>query len=261
MNPALTVRNGPVLEVTINRPKANAIDSHTSRFLGDIFNDFDADDNLRVAILTGAGDRFFSAGWDLKAAASHGESEESDHGPNGFGGITEFWSLKKPVIAAVNGYAVGGGAEIMLACDLIIASETSMIFFPETGVGNMADSGGVQRLPRRLPYHVAMDLLYTGRRMSAAEAANWGLVNHVVKPEDVMDKAREIADTIANSAPLSVQAIKQVVNGIDGMSVWQGFEAVWERRFPAYVKMLESEDHEEGPRAFSEKRPPVWKGR
>lgn len=259
-DPVKTERRGHIIEVTLDRPPANAIDAATSIRMGEVFCDFRDDDDLRVAILASAGDRIFSAGWDLKAAAG-GEHERMDYGAGGFGGITELWDLTKPVIAAVNGLAVGGGCEVMLAADLIVASEGAEFWFPETRLGNVPDAGGVQRLPRRLPRNVAMEMLLTGRRMGAEEAHEWGFVNWVVPPEQVLAKAREVAEGLARNAPLSMQAIKQVVRGIEGLSMRDAFEAVQEGRFPAYERMLVSEDHAEGPRAFTEQRDPDFKGR
>ncbi len=252
-------RRGPVLEVTLDRPKANAIDVATSRDMGAAFVAFRDDPTLRVAIVTGAGGKFFSAGWDLKAAAE-GEHERMDYGPGGFAGLTELWDLNKPVIAAVNGMAVGGGAELALACDLILAAEHVEFMLPETSLGNMADAGGVQRLPRRLPYHIAMDLLLTGRRMDAREANGFGLVNAILPGDRLMSRAREMADHLANCAPLSLQAIKEVVRGIETLSVREAFEAIRDGRFPTYERMLASADHTEGPQAFAEKRKPVFRG-
>ncbi len=228
-------RRGQVAEITLDRPKANAIDALTSRALGEAFLAFRDDDELRVAIITGGGERIFSAGWDLRAAAEHGEDESTDYGRGGF--------------------------ELALACDLIFAAEHAEFFLSETRIGVLADAGGVQRLPRRLPYFIAMEMLLTGRRMSAAEAAGYGLVNAVVPGAEVMAKARELADTIAAGAPLAVQAIKEVVRGIEAASVEDAFAAVKRRSFPVYARMLTSEDHEEGPRAFAEKREPNFKGR
>ena len=259
-DPVKTERRGRVLEVILDRPPANAIDVATSVRMGEVFCDFRDDDDLWVAILTGGGERIFSAGWDLKAAAG-GEHERMDYGAGGFGGITELWDLTKPVIAAVNGLAVGGGCELMLAADLVVASEKAEFWFPEARLGNMADAGAVQRLPRKLPPNVAMELLLTGRRMEAAEAHEWGLVNWVVAPDQVLPKAREVADDLARSAPLSLRAIKEVVLGIEGMSVRDAFRVLREGRFPAYQRMLLSEDHAEGPRAFTQKREPNFTGR
>lgn len=256
-----TTINGHVLEVTLNRPKANAIDAATSIALGEVFAGFRDDDNLRVAILTGAGDRIFSAGWDLKAAAGQGESEDTWQGVGGFAGLTEVFDLDKPVIAAVNGTAVGGGFELALACDIIVAAESADFFLPETAIGVVADAGGVQRLPRRLPYFIAMDLLLTGRRMPASEAAHYGLVNYVVPGDRLMERAREIAQVVADGAPLSVRAIKEMVRGMEGMTVEQAMRATRAKAFPVYARLLTSEDHLEGPRAFAEKRKPDWKGR
>lgn len=252
--------DGHVLLITIDRPKANAIDVATSRELTAAFDRLAGDPELRVAVLTGGGERFFSAGMDLRSAAQ-GENELADFGPGGFAGIWRMLELDKPVVAAVNGMAVGGGFELVLASDLIVATERAEFFFPEARVGNVADAGGVQRLPRRVPHHVAMDLLLTGRRMGAAEALHHGLVNRVVE-RDVVAAALEVARVVAAGAPLSVQATKQVVRGLSGLSDAEAMRALrQERRFPAYVAMLASEDFVEGPRAFSENRDPVWKGR
>ena len=171
-DPVLVERDAPILVVTLDRPKANAIDAATSQALGRVFADFRDDDELMVAVITGGGGKFFSAGWDLKAAAA-GEPADADFGPGGFAGLTELWDLNKPVIAAINGITVGGGFELALACDLIVAAEHVEFWFPETFHGIMADAGGVQRLPKRVPRHIAMELLLTGRRMGAAEAARY----------------------------------------------------------------------------------------
>ena len=260
-SPLHVTRTDGVLEVVLDRPKANAIDAETSREMGRVFVEFRDDPELRVAILTGAGDRIFSAGWDLKAAAEGSLSEDSDYGPGGFAGLTELFDLDKPVIAAVNGLAIGGGFELAMASDLIVAAEHAAFALPETKLGVAADAGGLQRLPRQLPYRVALELLLLGRRMPASEALHHGLINAVVPADQVMATARGWARTIVEGAPLSVRAIKEVVRESETLSVAEAFRAIRERRFPTHAAMLRSEDHVEGPRAFAEKRAPVWKGR
>ena len=255
-----SARRGAVLEITIDRPKANAIDAATSRDLNAELIAFRDDPELRVAILTGAGERFFSAGWDLKAAAA-GAEQGADHGPGGFAGLTERFDLDKPVIAAINGMAVGGGFELALACDLMVAAEHAEFFLPEVSIGMIADSGGNLRLQRRIPRAVAMEMLLTGRRMDAAEALRWGLVNAVVPGPEVMGEARALAGKIAAAAPLAVAAAKEVVEATDRLSIAEAFAALQSGRLTAYDKMRASEDFLEGPRAFADKRPPVWRGR
>lgn len=251
-------RRGTVLEVTLDRPKANAIDAATSRRMGELFAEFRDDPELRVAVLTGAGDRFFCAGWDLKAAAEGGESYESDFGAGGFGGFPELPGLDKPVIAAVNGLAVGGGFEIVLGADLVVAAEHAQFALAEVRVGVLPDAGIVE-LPRRLPRVIAHELLLTGRRMSAAEAAGYGLVNAVVPGDALLDKARELAAEVVAGAPLAVAAIKDLLRRTEALSAADAFALM--RSSASYQRVLESEDAQEGPRAFAEKRPPVWKGR
>jgi crotonobetainyl-CoA hydratase len=253
------VRHGAIYQVTLDRPKANAIDAATSRALYVAFRAFQDDSEARVAILTGAGDRFFSAGWDLKAAAAGEASEE--HGPGGFAGITEFFDLDKPVIGAVNGLALGGGFELALACDLVVASQGAAFALPETGLGFVAPAGGVQRLPRRVPPAIAMELLLTGRRVEPEEALRLGLVNQVVPLGSLMSAARELATTIAAKAPLATRATKALTRAGEGLSVQEMFAAMRSGRVAAYDAMLASEDAREGPRAFVEERPPVWTGR
>lgn len=250
-----------VLEITLDRPKANAIDAATSQALGAAFRRLRDDDALRVAIVTGAGERFFSAGWDLKAAAAGEESIDMDYGAGGFAGLTELFDLDKPVIAALNGLAVGGGFELALAADLIVAAEHAEVFLPEATIGIIPDSGGVLRLPRALPRAVALEMLYTGRRMGAAEAAHWGLFNAVVPAAELMPKARELAARIAESAPLAVAAIKEVVGATEHLDLPQAYALLRAGRLRRYGQMRRSEDALEGPRAFAQKRPPVWKGR
>jgi len=249
-----------VLVVTLDRPKANAIDVATSHALYDAFQRLQDDPSLRVAVLTGAGDRFFSAGWDLKAAAT-GEAVDADHGPGGFGGLTELFGRTKPVIAAVNGLALGGGLELALAADLIVVADHAELALPEVRLGIVADSGGLLRLPRRLPDVVARELLLTGRRMSAAEAGRWGLVNRVVAREDLMTSALALARDVCAGAPLAVAAIQEVLATTASLDVRDGFRRLRSGELPSYELMLHSEDAVEGPRAFAEKRAPRWRGR
>ena len=247
-----------ILTLTIDRPPANAIDGATSRELGAAFIAFRDDPALRVAIVTGAGERFFSAGWDLKAAA---DGDPEDYGDGGFAGLTERFDLDKPVIAAVNGYAAGGGFELALACDLIVASRTATFMLPEVHLGFVPDAGGVLRLPSRMPRAIAMELLLTGRRMDAEEAMRWGVVNRVTEPGDLLDEARELAVRIAAAAPLATRAVKAIVSATEGRSIENGYRVLRDGSIPAYDRVLASEDAEEGPRAFAEGRDPVWKGR
>ena len=183
-----------------------------------------------------------------------------DYGQGGFGGITELFDLDKPVIAALNGLAAGGGFEIALAADLIVAAEHVEVFLPEVGLGITADAGGMLRLPKKLPRNIAMEMLLTGRRMGAAEALSHGLFNAVVPAADLMTKARELADAIAANAPLSLRAVKEVTRATEELGVREGYELLRSGALGVYSQMLQSEDAKEGPRAFAEKREPQWKG-
>jgi crotonobetainyl-CoA hydratase len=258
--PVQTEVEGQTLVVTLDRPKANAIDVATSRALYAAFDRLRQDPGLRVGILTGAGDRIFSAGWDLKAAAA-GEGVDADHGPGGFAGITEFLDIGKPVIAAVNGLAFGGGFELVLAADLVVAAEHAEFALTEVTLGIVPDAGGMLRLPARLPRAIAVEYLLTGRRMTAAEAARWGLVNRVVPAAEVMTAARELADAICASAPLAVAAVLEIMRETEGAGVAAGYAAQRGDGLPAYRAMLASQDAQEGARAFTERRKPVWRGR
>lgn len=259
-------RRGAVMEITLNRPKVNAIDRATSVALGNAFCELRDDPDLRVGIVTAAGDKAFSAGWDLKAAAS-GEDEEvglwwhTDYGPGSFAGITELWDLNKPVIAAVNGLAIGGGLELAIACDLIVCADHAYFALPEVPLGIVPDSGGLQRVPKRLPYNVAMEMLLLGRRMEVDEAMHYGMINRVVPKDQLMPTVREWADTIAAGAPLAVQAIKEILRETESMSVKETFAYMREAEFENFPKVLQSEDAKEGVAAFAEKRQAQFRGK
>ncbi len=252
-------RDGAILEVVLDRPKANAIDSATSRRLGDVFAAFRDDAGLRVAIVTGGGEKFFSAGWDLKSAAE-GERPDTDYGVGGFGGLQELPGLDKPVIAALNGMAVGGGFELALSCDLILAAEHVRFALPEIAAGTLADAATI-KLPRRIPYHVAMDLLLTGRWMDAAEAKGWGLVNEILSAERLLPRAREIARLLADGPPLVFAAIKETLRRTEGLPFQASLDLVTKKQLPTVKRLYKSDDQLEGARAFAEKRKPVWRGR
>jgi crotonobetainyl-CoA hydratase len=258
-DPLRIERRGPVLEVTIDRPKANAIDAATSRRMGDVFASFRDDPDLRCAILTGAGDKFFCAGWDLKAAAQ-GEAPDSDYGVGGFGGLQELPRLNKPVIAAVNGLAFGGGFEIMISADIIVAAEHATFALPEINSGTLADAATI-KLPRLIPYHVAMELLFTGRRIDAEEAHRWGIVNDIVPAPQLMERARERAQLLAEGPPLVYAAIKETVRETMHLPLQHAFDLVTKRKLATVDRLYSSDDQLEGARAFAEKRRPVWKGR
>lgn len=253
----LVEADGPILTLTINRPAVlNALHPPAHAALADGFDRFAADPDLRVAILTGTGDRAFCVGTDLKARAVTGRD---DHPPTGFGGITKRFDLNKPVIAAVNGAAIGGGVELMLACDIVVAAETASFSLPEPKIGLAATGGaGIQRLVRQIPLKQAMDLLLTGRRIDIVEAHAMGLVNTVVPADQLMMAALERAKQISEGAPLAIEAVKQVAaHSLDAANLLAAVTA----SYSALDRMLSSEDAREGPQAFAEKRKPVWKGR
>jgi crotonobetainyl-CoA hydratase len=252
-------RRAAVLIITLDRPKANAIDVATSLELYAAFKTLNDDPALRVGIITGTG-RFFSAGWDL-GAANDGEAVDADHGPGGFAGLTEYFSLTKPVIAAVNGLAVGGGFELALAADLIVASTAARFWLPEAQLGMLPDSGGLLRLPKTIPARLAREMILTGRRLEADEALALNLVNRVVEPEALLDSAMELAEAIARSAPLAVTAARDILRATEGVEVEQGYTLMRSGAIPSYRAMLDSDDVLEGPRAFAEGRAPEWKGR
>ncbi len=250
-------RDGRVLIVTIDRPEVmNSLHPPANEELTAAFDDFEADPELWVAIVTGAGERAFSAGNDLKyTARADGKLPVPE---KGFGGLTARFDLVKPVIAAVNGVALGGGFEIALACDLLVASENASFALPEPRVGLAALAGGMHRLPRQIPLKQAMGMLLTGRRVSAREGFELGFVNEVVPVGQALSAARRWAEQILECAPLSVRASKQAaLAGLDAPSLEEATRGSYEQ----VRAMVKSEDFREGPRAFAEKRAPQWKGR
>ena len=253
-----TERDGHILTVTINRPeRMNALHPPANAELAQVFDEFAADPDLWVAILTGAGDRAFSAGNDLRWQAEGNRLTIPDAG---FAGLTSRWDLTKPVIAAVNGVAMGGGFEIALACDLIIASETATFALPEPKVGLAALAGGLHRLPRQIGLKRAMGMILTGRHVGAAEGQQLGFVNEVVAPADLMGAARRWAAMIGDCSPMSIRASKSAVHtGLDEATLRAAYET--QMSYPAVGAMLRSEDFREGPMAFAQKRKPVWAGR
>ena len=258
-SPIKTHRRGHVLEVTLDRPKANAIDLATSRIMGDVFTAFRDDPELRVALLTAAGEKFFCPGWDLKAAAE-GDAVDGDYGVGGFGGLQELRGLNKPVIAAINGICCGGGLELALSADIILAADHASFALPEIRSGTVADAASV-KLPKRIPYHIAMEMLLTGRWLDTAEAARWGLINHVYPAGELMAEARKLADLLAAGPPLVQAAIKEVVREAEDMKFQDAMNRITKSQFATVERLYRSEDQKEGARAFAEKRDPDWKGK
>ncbi|MFJ4095574.1 enoyl-CoA-hydratase DpgD [Kitasatospora sp. NPDC089913] len=258
------VKDGRVARITLNRPeRLNALDLRTHEELALVWDDFEQDDDLWVAVLTGAGDRAFSAGQDLKELAERvrgGTAEPSTFGSRGKPGwprLTERFDLAKPVVARVNGYAFGGGFELALACDIVVAAEHATFALPEARLGLMAGAGGVFRLTAQAPYRAALGHLLTGRPMTAARAYELGLVNEVVPAEDLDSCVDGWVEDVLRCAPLSVRAIKEAAAAARTMPLQEAFRTrfVWEER------RMHSADAQEGPLAFVEKRPPRWTGR
>ncbi|MEE4188115.1 MAG: carnitinyl-CoA dehydratase [Roseobacter sp.] len=259
MDPIKTRTEGTILEVTLDRPKANAIDLQTSRLMGEVFRDFRDNPDLRVAIITGAGGKFFCPGWDLKAAAD-GDAVDGDYGVGGFGGIQEMRDLNKPIIAAVNGICCGGGLELALSADMILAADHAQFALPEIRSGTIADAASV-KLPKRIPYHIAMELLLTGRWFDPTEAKGWGLVNAIHPADALMDEAWNLARLLASGPPLVYAAIKEVVRDAEDARFQDAMNRITKRQLPTIDRLYSSDDQLEGARAFAEKRDPVWKGR
>lgn len=256
----LVERLGRIAKFTLNRPEArNAVSSQLWREMGTALDEFALDPELWVAIITGAGDKAFCAGVDLKEVASGRFEITEEMAHWGFAGITQHF-IEKPIIAAVNGFALGGGTEIALACDLIVASEKAAFGLPEVKRGLTAGAGGWLRLPRQIPIKVAMNLIFTGDSMPAAEALRWGLVNQVVPQGEVMSSAMALAEKICENAPLSVRAGKNIA--YRALDVSLDFPpTAWKLKNTWAKPVYESEDFKEGPKAFAEKRKPQWKGR
>ena len=251
----LVEKKDHIMTVRINRPdRLNALHPPGNAELGEVFDDFAQDNDMWVAIITGEG-RGFSAGNDLRYQAEGGERVPM---PRGFGGLTSRFDLNKPVIAAVNGVSMGGGFEIALACDLIIASEKAMFALPEPKVGLAALAGGLNRLPKQIGPKRALGMILTGRHVTPQEGKELGFVNEVVPHDELMDAAMRWANQILECAPLSIRASKDVVyKSLDSASLQDSMEAQYE----SVKSMVGSEDFVEGPKAFSEKRPPNWQGK
>lgn len=256
----LTERRGNVVVVTINRPEArNAVNGAVSIGVGDALEAAQHDPDVRAVVITGAGDKSFCAGADLKAIARRENLYHPEHAEWGFAGYVHH-VVDKPTIAAVNGTALGGGTELALASDLVVADERAVFGLPEVKRGLVAAAGGAFRIVDQLPRKIAVELLFTGEPISAADAARWGLINKVVPDGSALQAALDLAERIAVNAPLAVRASKRIAYGVDERVVTDE-EPRWQRLFAEAAALMRSEDAKEGPRAFAEKRQPVWQGR
>lgn len=257
---ALSELRGNVLLITINRPEArNAVNQAVSIGVGDALQAAQDDPEIRAVVITGSGDKSFCAGADLKALSRGENLFHPDHTDWGFAGYVSHF-IDKPTIAAVNGTALGGGSELALASDLVVAAESAKFVLPEVKRGLIAGAGGVFRIVEQLPRKVALELLFTGEPMTSADALRWGLINQVVPEGTVVDAALALAERITSNAPLAVQASKRVAYGADD-GVVTGDKDGWRRTNREFVTLLQSEDAKEGPLAFAQKREPVWKAK
>lgn len=258
-----TYREGGILQVTLDRPPANAINAATSQELGQIFLSFRDDPELRVAILTGAGGKMFSAGWDLKEAEDELEADStpnpSYYGVGGFGGLQDIRDLNKPIVCAIDGICCGGGFELALDADILIATEKSTFAFPEIRVGTYAPAACIA-LPKRIPHHIAMEMLLTGRWFDAEEAHKWGLINKVVPNDKLMDATWEMARLLEKGPPLVYACTKQIVRDAENKKFQDALNKVNVGQYDTVEVMLTSEDRLEGPRAFQDKRDPIFRG-
>lgn len=252
-------RSNGVIHISFDRPPANAIDGAISRALGDIVLGFRDDPDLRVMLVTAEGEKFFCPGWDMKAEDDDGLGGSADMGVGGFGGFQDIHDLNKPIIFAINGICCGGGLEIALSADILIASDRATFSFPEVRIGTHAPAAYIA-LPKRIPYHIAMEMILTGRWFDAAEAYRWGLVSKVVAHQTLREEAWAMARLIANGPPLVHEATKEIVREAENRKFQDALNMVNARQLTTVEQMLTSEDRKEGPRAFAEKREPVFRG-